>query len=97
MMEQRSYVASPADPAAVTTTTTMTMLNSKKMQGTPVLPLTTTAIPYAALVASLFVENKSPPRALERACALGGYVAGCRGATPDHGDTPEDLKNVFCS
>jgi len=51
----------------------------------------------AALVASLFIESESPPRALERACALGGYVAGCRGATPEHGDAPEDLKNVFCS
>jgi fructokinase len=38
----------------------------------------------AALVNSLFILNESPSKALERACALGGYVAGCRGATPDH-------------
>jgi len=49
----------------------------------------------AALVTSLFIQKESPERALERACALGGYVAGCRGATPEHGDAPEDLKRVF--
>ncbi|KAL7540113.1 hypothetical protein ACHAXR_009889 [Thalassiosira sp. AJA248-18] len=49
----------------------------------------------AALVNSLFIQNELPERALERACALGGYVASCRGATPEHGDAPEDLKRVF--
>mgnify|MGYP004224234923 FL=1 len=34
----------------------------------------------AALVASLHVEGVAPPRALERACALGAYVASCGGA-----------------
>ena len=48
-----------------------------------------------ALVSSLFVQNESPERALERACALGGYVASCRGATPEHGDAPEDLRRIF--
>lgn len=49
----------------------------------------------AALVNSLFVERETPPRALERACALGGYVASCRGATPEHDDAPEDLRRIF--
>jgi hypothetical protein len=34
----------------------------------------------AALVASLHVELVAPPKALERACALGAYVASCGGA-----------------
>eukprot|EP00584_Thalassiosira_punctigera_P008501 CAMPEP_0172531168 /NCGR_PEP_ID=MMETSP1067-20121228/4677_1 /TAXON_ID=265564 ORGANISM="Thalassiosira punctigera, Strain Tpunct2005C2" /NCGR_SAMPLE_ID=MMETSP1067 /ASSEMBLY_ACC=CAM_ASM_000444 /LENGTH=430 /DNA_ID=CAMNT_0013315515 /DNA_START=24 /DNA_END=1316 /DNA_ORIENTATION=+ len=49
----------------------------------------------AALVASLFIQGDSSEIALERACALGGYVAGCRGATPEHRDAPENLKSVF--
>jgi len=49
----------------------------------------------AALVNSLLVLGEGPERALERACALGGYVAGCRGATPEHGDAPEELRNAF--
>jgi len=49
----------------------------------------------AALVNSLLVENEAPSRALERACALGGYVASRRGATPEHEDAPDDLKRVF--
>ena len=49
----------------------------------------------AAIVSSLFIQNESPERALERACALGGYVAGCRGATPEHGDAPDDLRRIF--
>ena len=49
----------------------------------------------AALVSSLFLYNEPPARALQRACALGGYVAGCRGATPDHGDAPEELRRIF--
>jgi hypothetical protein len=46
-------------------------------------------------VSSLFFYNESPERALARACALGGYVAGCRGATPEHGDAPEELRQIF--
>ena len=34
----------------------------------------------AALVASLHAERVAPPKALERACALGAYVASCGGA-----------------
>jgi fructokinase len=49
----------------------------------------------AALVNSLFVRNELPGKALERACALGGYVAGCRGATPDHDDAPLELREIF--
>mmetsp|Transcript_6195 Transcript_6195/g.15414 ORF Transcript_6195/g.15414 Transcript_6195/m.15414 type:complete len:470 (+) Transcript_6195:98-1507(+) len=49
----------------------------------------------AALVCSLLVQNESAERALERACALGGYVAGCRGATPEHGDAPKELRHIF--
>ncbi len=49
----------------------------------------------AALVSSLFLYNEPPARALERACALGGYVAGCRGAIPDHGNAPEELRRIF--
>ena len=37
----------------------------------------------AALVASLHVELVAPPKALERACALGAYVASCGGAGLD--------------
>lgn len=49
----------------------------------------------AALVGSLIIGEESPERALERACALGGYVAACRGATPDHQDAPDDLRSMF--
>ena len=49
----------------------------------------------AALVCSLFIQNESPERALEKACALGGYVASCRGATPDHEDAPDVLRSIF--
>jgi fructokinase len=49
----------------------------------------------AGLVNSLFVLNELPGQALERACALGGYVAGCRGATPDHNDAPLELRQIF--
>jgi fructokinase len=49
----------------------------------------------AAMVYSLLVRGEPPERALERACALGGYVAGRRGATPDHGDAPEGLRRIF--
>lgn len=49
----------------------------------------------AALVCSLFIQNESPERALEKACALGGYVASCRGATPDHKDAPDELRSIF--
>lgn len=49
----------------------------------------------AALVNSLFLLNEDPEEALARACALGGYVAGCRGATPPHGDAPLELRRIF--
>ena len=49
----------------------------------------------ASLINSLFIHCETPEKALERACALGGYVAGCRGATPAHGDAPDSLRNVF--
>ncbi len=49
----------------------------------------------AALVCSLLVRDEPPERALERACALGGYVAGRRGATPEHGEAPEGLRRIF--
>lgn len=49
----------------------------------------------AALIYSHLLFKESPQKALERACALGGYVAGCRGATPEHADAPEELKKIF--
>ena len=49
----------------------------------------------AALIRSLLLEGEDPFRALERACALGGYVANCRGAVPDHSKAPTELKQLF--
>lgn len=49
----------------------------------------------ASLINSLFIHGETSEKALERACALGGYVAGCRGATPAHSDAPDTLRNVF--
>jgi fructokinase len=49
----------------------------------------------ASLINSLFIHGETSAKALERACALGGYVAGCRGATPSHGDAPDALRNLF--
>eukprot|EP00986_Skeletonema_menzelii_P009650 scaffold4424_cov154-Skeletonema_menzelii.AAC.10 len=49
----------------------------------------------ASLINSLFIHGETSGKALERACALGGYVAGCRGATPAHCDAPDSLRNVF--
>ena len=49
----------------------------------------------ASLINSLFIHGETSGTALERACALGGYVAGCRGATPMHVDAPDTLRNVF--
>lgn len=49
----------------------------------------------AALVFSLLITLESPERALQRACALGAYVASCRGATPEHSDAPDYLKSIF--
>ena len=49
----------------------------------------------AALVNSLLIRLESPERALQRACALGAYVASCRGATPEHSDAPDHLKSIF--
>jgi len=49
----------------------------------------------AALIHSHLICGESPDVALERACALGGYVAGCRGATPEHEDAPAELRRIF--
>ena len=49
----------------------------------------------ASLINSLFIRGEDPDKALQRACALGGYVASCRGATPAHGDAPDALKSIF--
>lgn len=49
----------------------------------------------AALIHSHLICGESPDVALERACALGGYVAGCPGATPEHADAPVELRRIF--
>lgn len=49
----------------------------------------------SALVNSLFILKEQPERALEQACALGGFVASCKGATPEHKDAPDSLRQVF--
>lgn len=49
----------------------------------------------ASLINSLFIHGESSGKALERACALGGYVAACRGATPVHGNAPDALREIF--
>lgn len=49
----------------------------------------------AALVCSLLIHHETPEIALERACALGAYVASCHGATPNHDGAPENLRNIF--
>lgn len=49
----------------------------------------------AALIRSLFIEKEVPDVALRRGCALGAYVASCKGATPRHEDAPDYLKDVF--
>lgn len=49
----------------------------------------------ASLINSLFIRGEDPDIALQRACALGGYVASCRGATPAHSDAPDALKSIF--
>lgn len=49
----------------------------------------------ASLINSLFIRGDNPDKALQRACALGGYVASCRGATPAHADAPDALKSIF--
>ena len=49
----------------------------------------------ASLIHSLFIHEEPADKALERACALGGYVAGCRGATPVHEAAPDELRKVF--
>ena len=49
----------------------------------------------AAMVRSLLLDREGPEVALRRACALGAYVASCRGAVPDHGKAPQDLRDVF--
>ena len=49
----------------------------------------------AALLTSLLVDRVAPPKALERACALGAYVASSSGAVPRHEDAPEALRARF--
>lgn len=49
----------------------------------------------ASIVNSLFIQKELPQIALAKACALGGYVAGCRGATPDHSEAPDELRSIF--
>ena len=49
----------------------------------------------AALIRSLLLEKESASEALDRASALGGYVAKRRGAVPDHRRAPEDLRQIF--
>ncbi|KAL7472497.1 hypothetical protein ACHAXS_012844 [Conticribra weissflogii] len=49
----------------------------------------------AALIHSHLICGESPDVALDRACALGGYVAGCRGATPEHENAPLELRRIF--
>jgi fructokinase len=48
-----------------------------------------------ALMRSLFLENEPAEKALDRACALGGNVAKCRGAVPDHAKATEELRKIF--
>mmetsp|Transcript_12243 Transcript_12243/g.25948 ORF Transcript_12243/g.25948 Transcript_12243/m.25948 type:complete len:402 (-) Transcript_12243:47-1252(-) len=49
----------------------------------------------AALTRSLLLKNEPAEKALDRACALGGFVACCRGAVPDHENAPYELRNIF--
>ena len=50
---------------------------------------------FAALLAALLVEKTAPLRALERACALGVYVASSKSAVPPHDDAPAELRALF--
>ena len=49
----------------------------------------------AALLTALLVDKVPPPKALERACALGSYVASTSSAVPRHDDAPEALCALF--
>ena len=49
----------------------------------------------AALIQYLLLEGEAPEVALDRACALGAYVANVRGAVPSHEDAPEALRRIF--
>ena len=49
----------------------------------------------AALVKYLLLEDETPEVALDRACALGAYVANMRGAVPTHEDAPVALRRIF--
>lgn len=72
-----------ADPAASGAAATGTGAESAIGAGTAMAAGTVTGAGegfLAALVASLHVELVAPPKALERACALGAYVASCGGA-----------------
>ena len=49
----------------------------------------------AALIRYLLLEEEPADQALERACALGAYVANVRGAVPSHVGAPEILRQIF--
>ena len=49
----------------------------------------------AALIKYLLLEDESPEVALDRACALGVYVANVRGAVSSHKDAPDALRWIF--
>lgn len=49
----------------------------------------------AALIKYLLLEDETPEVALDRACALGAYVANMRGAVPTHEDAPVALRRIF--
>lgn len=49
----------------------------------------------AALIQYLLLEEEPAEQALDRACALGAYVANVRGAVPSHDGAPEKLRRIF--
>ena len=49
----------------------------------------------AALIRYLLLEEEPAEQALERACALGAYVANVRGAVPSHDGAPDKLRRIF--
>ena len=51
----------------------------------------------AALVKSLLLDGECAEQALNRACGLGGFVASCSGAVPEHSKAPPKLRKIFSS
>ena len=49
----------------------------------------------AAMIRSLLLDKETPEKALLRGCALGGYVASCQGAVPDHKDAPAQIQQLI--